>query len=507
MSETIAVMVDGKPSTAKPSDSVASAVLNAQGLALRSSISGEPRGPVCGMGICFECRVTIDGVPHQRSCQVPCQPAMRIDTHAITKVDVSEHLLNRPRQQSFEVIVVGGGPAGVAAACVAAEAGRRVAIVDDNPNTGGQIWRRDARKTTNGPASTWLTRLRQQQVDVFPQTQIVGVLSPRTLLADSPSGPMTLIGDRVILASGARERMMPFPGWTLPGVFGAGGLQALVKSGFDLAGRKVVVAGSGPLLLPVAVYLRALGADVRLIAEQTPRGKLARFAGALLWRQPGKLVEALGLGWQMRGIPYRFGCWPIRADGDGRVQAVTLTNGTTTWTEPCDALACGFGLVPNVELANLLGCEITGGFVKVDAHQRTSNQDVFAVGELTGIGGLDKALLEGQIAGDPDHAARHRSERERAMRFVAMLEDAFALRPELNHLADAETIICRCEDVRLGTLKKHSGWRDAKLQTRCGMGPCQGRMCGPIVQQLFGWDNDSTRPPIFPTVMGNLCPS
>jgi hypothetical protein len=93
------------------------------------------------------------------------------------------------------------------------------------------------------------------------------------------------------------------------------------------------------------------------------------------------------------------------------------------------------------------------------------------------------------------------------MRFVGLLEAAFALRPELNHLAAVDTIICRCEDVRLGMLRKHTGWRDAKLQTRCGMGPCQGRMCGPIVRQLFGWDSDSTRPPIFPTLLGNLCPS
>ena len=253
----------------------------------------------------------------------------------------------------------------------------------------------------------------------------------------------------------------------------------------------------------MADYLRCGGGNVRLIAEQTPRAKLLRF-GAALVGQPGKILEALGMGWRLRGVPYRAGCWPIRAEGADRLEAVTLTDGVKTWTEPCDALACGFGLVPNVELPMLLGCAIANGCVCVDGRQQTSVPGVYAVGELTGIGGLDKALLEGGIAGQPARAPRLHRQQNKARRFVALLDETFALRDELRHLADDATVVCRCEDVAMDRLKQHADWRDAKLQTRCGMGPCQGRICGSAVQFLFGWSNDSVRPPLFPTALGNL---
>jgi NADPH-dependent 2,4-dienoyl-CoA reductase/sulfur reductase-like enzyme len=157
----------------------------------------------------------------------------------------------------------------------------------------------------------------------------------------------------------------------------------------------------------------------------------------------------------------------------------------------------------------LLGCAVKEGFVQVDDDQQTSIPGVYAVGELTGIGGLEKALIEGEIAGwtaanHADHAVGLHRQRARARRFVTLLGDAFALRDELRHLADDATIVCRCEDVSFGRLKSHAGWRDAKLQTRCGMGACQGRICGSALQFLFGWTSTSVRPPIFSTALGNL---
>jgi NADPH-dependent 2,4-dienoyl-CoA reductase/sulfur reductase-like enzyme len=351
--------------------------------------------------------------------------------------------------------------------------------------------------------------MRRLPIEAYSQTQILASLDATTLLAETRAGPMVVRFRKLILACGARERFLPFPGWTLPGVFGAGGLQALAKAGYSVGGRRIVVAGSGPLLLAVAAYLHANAAYIQIIAEQAPRGNLARFAGSLLWRQPAKMLEGIALRWQLRGVPYRTGCWPIRADGSDRLASVTLTDGARTWTEPCDSLACGFGLVPNLELPMLLGCAIERGFVKVDEWQQTTAPGIFAIGELTGIGGVDKALIEGQIAG---WSAAEQPERGRALfrdraknnRFVTLLDETFALRNELRHLADDATIVCRCEDVPLGALKRFTNWRDAKLQTRCGMGPCQGRTCGPALEFLFGWTNDSVRPPIFPTALANL---
>jgi len=510
MTEKFALTVNGQSVESTAGCSVAAAVMNAQGPALRQSVTGEMRSPLCGMGVCFECRLTIDGVPHQRSCQTLCQEGMRVE--AGPSPSVSEVLIDSIGRRSdleFDVLVIGSGPAGIAAACCAAEAGKRIGIVDDNPQPGGQIWRHDSGKSIADHPNAWIERLRRLPIEILALTEIFGSLGPTTLLAKAPRGVLALRAQRMILACGARERFLPFPGWTLPGVFGAGGLQALVKSGWPIANRKIVVAGSGPLLLAVAAFLRQRGADVRRIAEQTPRGKLLRFGGALLLRQPGKIAEAFGFGWRLRGIPYRTGCWPIRVEGAGRVESVTLTDGASNWTEPCDALACGFGLVSNLELPMLLGCAIKDGFVLADEHQRTSIPGIYAIGELTGIGGLDKAILEGQIAGHVaadrvDQAVRLLRGHDSADRFVRLLHDTFALRDELRQLPGDDTIVCRCEDVSFGRLRQHANWRDAKLQTRCGMGPCQGRICGPAVQFLLGWGNESVRPPILPTALGNL---
>ncbi len=311
-----------------------------------------------------------------------------------------------------------------------------------------------------------------------------------------------------MLATGARERFLPFPGWTLPGVFGAGGLQALARGGFPVAGKRIVVAGTGPLLLPVAAHLRQMGGRVTTVAEQASRRQLARFSASLS-RQPGKLLEGLQYRAASGGSRYRLGCWPVAALGSENVESVRLTDGERTWDESCNLLACGFHLVPNTELASLLGCALRDGIIEVGDVQQTSIANVFAAGEPTGIAGLDSALLTGTMAG---LAAAGKLEEARALlprrkkfeRFAARLNAAFALRPELLALAQPDTIVCRCEDVRYGALTGYKSWNDAKLQTRCGMGPCQGRVCGPATEALFGWRTSSVRPPLIPVPLSAM---
>jgi NADPH-dependent 2,4-dienoyl-CoA reductase/sulfur reductase-like enzyme len=289
---------------------------------------------------------------------------------------------------------------------------------------------------------------------------------------------------------------------------GAGGLQALVKSGLQISGRRVVAVGTGPLLLAVAASLQKYGADVRVIAEQVTLGKLLRF-GAGLIGQPSKIGQGVSLRRRLGGVKFIANCWPVAANGTKKVESVTLRAGSKIWEVACDYLACGFHLVPNVELPVLLGCELNGGFVRVDDRQQTSLHAVYCAGEPTGIGGLELSLAEGQIAGYAAAGARQKAQslfaqRRRFRKFADRLEATFALNPELRSLATAETLVCRCEDVELGRLKEHANWRGAKLHTRCGMGPCQGRICGPAVEFLLGWQPESVRPPVFPARVKSL---
>jgi NADPH-dependent 2,4-dienoyl-CoA reductase/sulfur reductase-like enzyme len=422
-------------------------------------------------------------------------------------------MIDRIGRDRYDVVVVGAGPGGMAAATVAAEAGRRVILLDDNVAPGGQIWRGFRRDTAKkyphgGRFLEWSSRFERSGCALGQGWQVIDHPAPGILRIEKGNERRDLRFEKLILATGARERFLPFPGWTLPGVMGVGGLQALVKAGLDAEGKRVVLAGSGPLLIAVGAALANAGADLKGMYEQAPMAALAAFGFSLLG-QPAKLFEGARYRFSTRGAPYRTGCWVVRAEGRGRVERVTLTDGRKQWTVECDWLGCAFHLVPNLELPRLLGCRVANGFVDVNPMQQTSVPGVACVGELTGIGGMEKALLEGQIAGlaatglEQD-AQQLGAQRQRLQQFAARLERAFALRPELRAVAEAETIVCRCEDVALADLKSCANWRQAKLHTRCGMGACQGRVCGAATEFLFGWEYANARPPVSPAAVATM---
>lgn len=417
----------------------------------------------------------------------------------------------------YDIVVVGAGPAGLAAAAAAANAGRAVAVLDDNPKVGGQIWRAGAGKSAGDRAREQaVAAFEASGAELFAGSQVVdATASPGRLQSWIAAEQKIEIFqfESLILATGARERFLPFPGWTLPGVFGAGGLQALVRGGYDVRGKRVVVAGTGPLLPAVAAHLKQDGAEIITIAEQASMSRLASFATNLLSR-PGKVLQGSRLRAELGSVPYRTGCWVVAAEGSETVTTVRLTDGARTWTEQCDLLACGFHLVPNTELASLLGCRVTERGVEVNAEQQTSVTGIYCAGEPTGIAGVDAAIVQGRIAGLAaaammGEAAKLYGRRDAEAAFGRAMSRAFALRPELLQMAGQDTIVCRCEDVSLGELQGKSmprmDWTDAKLQTRCGMGPCQGRICGPALEAIFGWRNASVRPPLFPIPIAALC--
>ncbi len=415
----------------------------------------------------------------------------------------------------FDVVVVGAGPGGIAAAVTAAEAGQSVCLIDDNPGAGGQIWRRfedlDASRYPHGNTYLhWISRLQETKCKIRSGCQAFAWPAKEILRVGNEGVAHDLGFGKLILATGARERFLPFPGWTLPGVFGAGGLQALAKSGLDARGKRVVVSGSGPLLLAIAAGLSHAGANIVAIYEQAPFARLLRL-GLSLGRHPGKLMEGVRYRLHTKRAPYRLGAWVTQVEGLGRVERVHATNGGSTWVHDCDWLACGYHLVPNLELPRLFGCRIRDGYVEVDMRQQSSVAGVLCVGELTGVGGIDKAILEGQVAGwaaagRPGEADQVAKKMRPHRRFAKELDRAFALHENLRRLPRPETLVCRCEDVVYASLKDCSGWREAKLHQRCGMGACQGRVCGPAAEFLFGWQQDGIRPPIFPTPVAAVAP-
>ncbi|AWZ06020.1 MULTISPECIES: NAD(P)/FAD-dependent oxidoreductase [unclassified Streptomyces] len=450
-----------------------------------------------------------------------------------------------------DLAVVGAGPAGLAAAVTAAGLGLRVTLLDAGERPGGQYYRhpapalgaarpealhhgwsafapREAALRAHEAAGR-ITHLPFHHVwTVVPD----GAAAPGWILhavAGPEEGPARVRARAVLLATGAYERQLPFPGWTLPGVVGAGGAQAMLKSGLVLPGKRVVVAGSGPLLLAVAGSLGAAGARVPAVVEAAAYTGYAAHTPVLL-RNPAKLAEAATYGSALlrHGIRFLTRHAVTEAHGTGRVEAVTVARLDRDWRPvpgtgrriPCDALAVGHGLVPQLELATGLGCATATGpdgavALELDPDGRTSVPGIWSAGETGGVGGAQLALAEGEIAahalaGRPVPARLART-RTRLRAFAAAMAAAHRPGPGWTGWLREDTDVCRCEEVPAGRIReavRDLGARDArtvKLLTRAGMGWCQGRMCGPAVAALAGHDPAPDRRPLScPVPLGHL---
>jgi NADPH-dependent 2,4-dienoyl-CoA reductase/sulfur reductase-like enzyme len=436
--------------------------------------------------------------------------------------------------------VVGAGPAGLAAALAAAARGVRVVLVDAEGQAGGQFHRQPARafgarrpQALHHQWRTWerlrdgleahlaagrITHLTDHHVWCVERKPGSSEREPGSFAVHALRGPaqeegVTVRAGAVLLATGGYERVLPFPGWTLPGVVTAGGAQAMLKGGLVLPGRTVVVAGTGPLLLPVATGLAAAGARVAALVESAGPKAVARRSPALA-AEPAKLAEAAWYAGRL--LRHRVRTLArhtvLEAHGAGRLEAVTVAalerdgrvRPGSARRIPCDALAVGHGLLPHTDLAETLGCTLAGTAVRVDDEQRTDVPGVWAAGEATGIGGAALALAEGHIAGrsiaarlhgavpDPRSWAATARARDRGRAFFAALETVYAPAPGWADRVSDDTVVCRCEEVTAGQVRTASGTlgagdlRTVKLLTRAGMGWCQGRMCAPAVAGLTG---------------------
>ncbi|NQZ60102.1 MAG: FAD-dependent oxidoreductase [Lentisphaeraceae bacterium] len=220
-------------------------------------------------------------------------------------------------------------------------------------------------------------------------------------------------------------------------------------------------------------------------------------------KQPGKLLQGVGYRWQTRKSPMYFGTWVKKAEGDEKVQQVTLSNGKKEWTLETDILAVGYHLIANTELARIIGCELDDKNIAVDDIQQTSVDGVFCAGEGAGIGGVDTSLIEGQIAalaatGDEAAALALSQKNKGRHEFRRQLAEVTKVRAQVHSLATDNTCFCRCEDVPYSQVKDEASQKAAKLYTRCGMGPCQGRVCSAAGRERFSGQLNRMKGPLIP---------
>jgi thioredoxin reductase len=413
---------------------------------------------------------------------------------------------------SVDLVVVGGGPAGISAALAAADAAVDVCLVDSAPALGGQIWRQaeSGGVTAIAPAELRAAAA-HPRIDRLGETSVWHATPRDGGGATLYLSGRTLDARAVVLATGASELTLPFPGWDLPGVVTPGAAQALLKAHGVPIGRSVVVAGTGPFLWPVAAGLIRAGVRVAALIEAAPQRRAASIAAGLL-RHPALVRQAAGYLRTVAASRTRVltGRAVIAAHGTDAVSSVTVAR-LDAQGRPlaagrreiaADAVCVGWGFVPAVEIARMVGCAETRhatrplSAVAVDADQATSVPGVFAAGEVTGIAGAVAAAAEGAIAGAAaarflgaagPSQRRERRRRRSAQHAATVLDRGYPVPPRwLDWLTD-DTVVCRCEEVPWRQVADtiDAGITDVRAikgQTRCGMGWCQGRVCGPALQ-------------------------
>ncbi len=425
-----------------------------------------------------------------------------------------------------QVAIIGAGPAGMAAARSLCRAGAQVTVVDANQKAGGQIYRQPANprvtKTGHATGDQLLRDLAQPSLPSSLQwclgSQVWEITADRIYLQNEEQSQV-LQAERIILATGAQDRSLAFPGWTLPGVITAGAAQVMVRGQQLQPGKRAVVAGTGPLLLPTAAALLQAGVKVLALLEANPIGS----QGRALWtslKDPYLRKEA----WRylrllaQHGLRPRMGHAVFAAHGQGELQHVVAGRlnrrgdpiAGSEYEFTADLCCVGYGLTPVLDLPLRLGCatqycEERGGWaVSHDELMQSKVPGVYVAGEVAGIGGVQVALAEGHLAGlavarslglsqssDQDSELRAaQQERKRYRRLSDRLLRAFPVLPGLHNLATAQTLVCRCEDVTLaqvqGALRTHGAdLRGIKMATRAGMGPCQGRVCHSLLAGLL----------------------
>jgi NADPH-dependent 2,4-dienoyl-CoA reductase/sulfur reductase-like enzyme len=456
--------------------------------------------------------------------------------------------------EDTDLIVIGAGPAGMAAAATASTLGLAVTVLDEQARCGGQIYRNISENTGKNQkllevlgadyarGNALAKEFAASGVDYRPATTVWQVGADGAVSISCGGKAESIRGRHVLIATGALERPVPIPGWTLPGVMSAGAAQTLLKGSAMIPSGRVAIAGSGPLLLLVAQQLAAAGAEVAALLETTKPGAYLAASGAIFraLKAPEYLRKGLDMRGKVRaaGIPWHSGIRGLAAEGNGRLERVTFLDAGKRRSIEADVLLLHEGVVPHVQITRQLGCDHEWiddqRFWRpvLDAWGATSVERISVAGDGGGIGGAEAATVAGRLAalgianrlgvmssGERDTRAQSwQAELSRHMAIRPLLDRLFRPNPEILVPRDDATVICRCEEVTAGQLREGvalgaTGPNQLKAYMRCGMGPCQGRLCGlPVAEVIaaargkpvseIGYYN--IRPPIKPITLGEL---
>lgn len=558
--EAFSFSFDGREVKAYPGESVAAALL-AEGIyGFREMAGGQLRGVFCGMGVCGECQLLVDG-ESKRACMESARPGIEASRHP-PRVEYRRQQSTTERgewlEESPDVLVVGAGPAGLSAACTAAAAGLDVLVVDERRQAGGQYFKQPGVGFSVDPAAideqfsagNRLIREAEAAGVRFSFSTIVwGVAGGARVAAAAEEKNLLIDARRLVLACGAFERAVPVPGWTLPGVMTTGAAQTLLRAYQTAPGSRVLVAGNGPLNLQVADELSRAGVRVVAVAELagSPWRRSPAATLSMLVNSPPLAHAGLRHLFNLvrRSVPVYYNHALISVRGANRAESARIarldgSGSPVAGSErqfKVDAVCLNYGFLPQSELAKALGCEFdydhrTGRMIaRRDDDGRSNIPQVFIIGDAGGLGGAKVAVEQGKLAGfavarelAPEasslklSAARIRRRLNRHQRFQRALWRVFAAPFLTTELASDETLICRCESIERRHLDKLLAQNCPRLAavkkaTRAGMGRCQGRYCTTLIAALTEKHGGApqpvdeffaSRPPVKPLPIARL---
>lgn len=515
---------EGQEITAQEGQSLAAALTQAGHRAFRETAKDAQRGIFCGMGVCQDCLVSVDGSPNQRACMTPVQDGMKVSRQVAlpefnesAEIPAGEALHLRP-----DVLIVGAGAGGLSAAIAAANAGASVIVLDERKVAGGQYYKQAANGSIldqqQDDGAQLVANAEASGAQILSGVELWGAFDGLKFFGHRDGVPIFVQPKTAIIASGAYERPVTVPGWTLPGVMTIGAAQTLWRSYQTLPGKRIAVCGSGPLNVQVALELAKGGADIVYLAERAPAAiRKPATALAMALADPALTLQGLRMlaGLRGHGIAVHNQSELTKVEQAGDALAATFQSASgAEHTVQIDALCMNAGFEPQNETLRLLGASMhydaAMGHLRCKKSERmeTDVPGLFAIGDCTGLGGAPAARVEGEIAGacaaakaghgdasnlTPKH---HKLSKHRA--FQDKLWTLYDIAPRDTAFLPDETTICRCEELTLGDIREglsttpgHVG--TLKRATRVGMGRCQGRYCGPIAARMV---SDATGKPI-----------